>query len=65
LYYEGCETKKRRKQLQKKNEKWQDGGETLLKKKINNFLGFCFFGVNGQKKKGYQKKGCHITLPMV
>jgi hypothetical protein len=50
LYYQGCETEKRRKQFQKKNEKWRDGGRALSKEKNDNFLGFCLFGVNGPKK---------------
>jgi hypothetical protein len=65
FYYEGCKTEKRRKQFQKQNEKWRDGGRTLSNEKNDNFLSFCLFGVNGQKNLRYQKKGCHITLPLV
>jgi hypothetical protein len=34
-------------------------------KKNDNFLGFCLFGVNGQKKIKVSKEGCHVTLPLV
>jgi hypothetical protein len=51
FYYEKCETEKRRKQFQKKNEKWQDGGRTLSKEKNDNFLSFCLFWCEWPKKK--------------
>ncbi len=47
----GKKQRRVKKKLQKQNEKWQDGGETLPKEKNDNFLGFCLFGVNGQRKR--------------
>jgi hypothetical protein len=56
LYCEGCETKKRRKQLQKKNEKWQDGGETLLKEKNQQLFRFLSFWCEWPKKERVSKE---------
>jgi len=39
--------------------------ELCQKKKNDNFLGFCLFGVNGQKEFKVSKEGCHVTLPLV
>ncbi len=65
FYYEGCKIgKKRKKSKQKK--RWQEDDKTLPKEKDDsNFLSFCLLGVDGEKKSGYQKNGCHVTLSLV
>jgi hypothetical protein len=68
FYYEGCKIGKKQKTKNKSKQKkrWQDDDKTLPKEKDDsNFLSFCLLGVNDEKKLGYQKNGCHVTLSLV
>jgi hypothetical protein len=64
----GANRRKEENNFKSKNEKLQDDDDKTLskeKKKQRHLFRFLFSWCEWQKKLGFQKKGCYVTLPLV